>query len=180
MLCGGMNRRQRRAGCAHNPGGFRSAGSKRGQMPHLATSARDRFAIEMQFDMRIRVGGSPVGFAMLPEIAKQIRHCRRAKLLCRAEWQATDGPQLLLKLAGDAGINRQMPGVMRTRRQFVDQQLSRARDKKLHAQHTHNIQCFENAARNLDGFASKSRWEGSWRKRDIQNMMAMRIFNNPI
>ena len=73
-------------------------------------------------------------------------------MLRRAERQAADGAQLLLELAGDMGINRQMPGVVRARGHFVDQQPAVCRQEELDAEHADHLQRLENRAGDGDGF----------------------------
>ena len=80
--------------------------------------------------------GSPV----CPEVAEQVRHRRRAQQLGRAERQAADGAQLLLELAGDAGVEGEVAGVVRARRQLVDEQLAVAREEELDAQHADDVE----------------------------------------
>jgi hypothetical protein len=69
---------------------------------------RLKFAIQVQLDFRYQEGSSPIGLAVRPEIAEQIRHGCRPQKLSRAERHPAYGSQLLLELAGHACINRQV------------------------------------------------------------------------
>ena len=73
----------------------------------------------------------------------------------RAERQAADRAQLLLELAGDAGVDGEVAGVVRARRQFVDQQSAVARHEELDAQHADHFQLFEHRAGDLDRVARR-------------------------
>ena len=79
--------------------------------------------------MRVRQRRRPIRLALLPHIAQQIRHRRRLAQIRGPERQPAHRPQLLLELARHTRINRQMPRVVRARREFVHQQFSRAREK---------------------------------------------------
>ena len=72
----------------------------------------------------------PIRFAIGPEIAQQIRHRRRTVHLRRSQRQSAHRAQLLLELAGDAGVDGQVPRVVRTRRQLIDQQRLRRASRK--------------------------------------------------
>ena len=78
----------------------------------------------------IAQGGRPVRLAVRPQIAEQVGHRRRLQQLGRAERQAADRAQLLLELAGAAGVERQVAGVVRPRRELVDQQPAVARRRR--------------------------------------------------
>jgi hypothetical protein len=65
----------------------------------------------------------------LPQIAQQVRHRGRAVLPRRTERQAAHGPHLLLELARRAGIDRQVPRIVRPRGELVHHQLIAAIDE---------------------------------------------------
>ena len=88
-------------------------------MSHFAPRSGFRFAVKMQLDVRRLQGVLPDGFAARPNVAEQICHRRRAVKFGRAERQTADGAKLLFKLRRDAGVKRQMPRIMRARRQLA-------------------------------------------------------------
>ena len=96
--------------------------------------------------------GSPVP----PQIAEQVRHRRRLQQLGRSERQAADRAQLLLELAGPAGVERQVPGVVRPRRQLVDEQPAVARDEELDAQHADVVERLHHRLRDVDRLSGES------------------------
>ena len=70
------------------------------------------------------------GFRRRPQIAQQVRHRGRLQQLGRSQRQPADRAQLLFELARAAGVERQVPGVVRPRRQLVDQQPAVARRRR--------------------------------------------------
>src|SRR5262245_40414641 len=91
-----------------------------GYVAHFAANTRLRFAIEVEFYIRKGEGGGPIGFAALPNIAEQIGHGGRTMLARGAEGETADGADLLLELAGGAGVDREVAGIMRAGSEFVD------------------------------------------------------------
>ena len=67
-----------------------------------------------------------------------------------AERQAANRAHQLLKLAAGAGVNRPMAGIMRARREFVNQQLACARQKEFDAKHTDYCKLCQYGTGNLD------------------------------
>src|SRR2546427_532543 len=78
-----------------------------------------------------------IRFVLAPQVAEQIGHGGGPQQFRRAEGQPAHGAKLLLKLAGDAGVEGEVSGVVRTRRQLVDQQLAGSGQEELHAEHAH-------------------------------------------
>src|SRR4051812_38092807 len=95
---------------------LRGGGRERGQVAHLAARVRVAFAVEVELDVGKGARRGPVGLAGLPEVAEQVGHRRGAELLRGAERQPADGTQLLLELAGQAGIDGEMARVVWPRR----------------------------------------------------------------
>ncbi len=58
------------------------------------------------------------------------------------------------KLTGDAGIKREMSGVVRTRGKFVDHQAPTWFDEKFDAENADDIERFEHSARNFTRLTS--------------------------
>ena len=102
------------------------------------------------FTLGIASAARPVGLADRPEIAEQIGHRGRLEEFGRSQRQAAHGAHLLLELAGTAGIERQVPGVVRTRRDFVDQQAPVLGEEKFDAQHADVLEALQNRAGDLD------------------------------
>src|SRR5437016_14546857 len=65
-------------------------------------------------------------------------------------------------------------------RKLVDHEPSFARDEELDAQHAHNSQPLENAARHVHGFGRNVRRHASWRDGDVQNVAAMLILDRAV
>ena len=84
-----------------------------------------------------------------PQIAEQVRHRRRLQQLGRSERQAADRAHLLLELARDRGVEREVTRVVRPRRELVDEQLAVGADEELHAQHADVVERLQNRARDL-------------------------------
>src|SRR5215510_4858436 len=78
-----------------------------------AARAGDEFAVEVKFHVREGAGGTPVGLAISPEVAEQIRHGGGTEQFGRAQRQTAHGAQLLLELTGHASIDGEMARVMR-------------------------------------------------------------------
>src|SRR5262245_27708697 len=104
----------------------------------------------MQLYFRESASAFPIGLSHLPEIAEQIGHCGRPEEIGRAERQPADCPELLLKLAGQTGIECQMAGVVRPWRNLIDQKITALRFEKLDANHSHNIQLLQHRTSNFN------------------------------
>ena len=93
----------------------------------LVTSGRDTAGVFVDFEHR-----SPIGFAetrlrragrcVEPDVPEQVDHDRRPVCARVAERQVGQDAHLLLELRGDAGVDRIVPAVVRTRSDLVDQQ----------------------------------------------------------
>ena len=89
-------------------------------MTHLAAGARLTLPVEMQ--LRLGIGEDLAPTQHL--IAQKIRHHRIGMMFDGPQRQSADRAHELLELAGDAGIDGPMAGVMRPRRQLVHQHLA--------------------------------------------------------
>jgi hypothetical protein len=74
----------------------------------------------MEFYLRHGDGPPPPRRLVLPEITEQIRHRGWRMLTRRAERKSADGPHLLLELARDVGVDREVAGVVGARGQLID------------------------------------------------------------
>ena len=104
-----------------------------------------RLAVQMQLHVVEAGGGRPVRLAVRPELAEQIGHRRRGRQQLRgSQRQRADRAHLLLELARDRGVERQVAGVVRPRRDLVDEQFAVGVDEELDAQDADVLQLFEN------------------------------------
>src|SRR5882762_10881456 len=87
---------------------FRDGCRSSGEVAHFAAGARFGFAVEMEFYRRVFQDCGPIRNSRLPEVTEQIRHGRWRSKFCRTERKTTYGAHLLLKLAGDAGVDSQV------------------------------------------------------------------------
>src|SRR4029450_10459536 len=76
-----------------------------------------------------------VGYGNRPEIAQKIGHGGRLEQFRRSQRPSAYSADLLLELTRATGVERQMPRVVRTRRDLVDQQASVFGEEKFNAQH---------------------------------------------
>ena len=79
----------------------------------------------MEFDARIESQrGVPARLAagLRPQVAEQVDHRRRHQQVRRAQRQSAQGPHLLLELARDGRLDRQVSRVVRARGNLVDQE----------------------------------------------------------
>ena len=87
---------------------------------------------------------------MFPELAEKIGHrCGGCQQLRGSERQRADRAHLLLELTRDRGVERQVSGIVRPRRDLVDEQLTVGVDEEFDAQHPDVLQLLKNVARNL-------------------------------
>src|SRR4030095_11198785 len=108
-------------------------------MAHLPARPRLRLSIEMQLDVRESAGRRPVRFALCPQGSEKIRHPRWSEQLGRPEREAADRAHLLLELAGDGGVERQVAGIVRPRRQLVDEEVTVGRHEEIYAQQADRV-----------------------------------------
>src|SRR5688572_2057145 len=112
-------------------------------MTHLAAAPRSAFSVQVQLHVLEPAGGGPVRLAVFPELAEQVGHGSRTGNLRRPKGQTAYGAYLLLELTGDRAVERQVTRIVRTRRQFVDEQLAVGAEEKLHAEHADVLELLE-------------------------------------
>src|SRR5438128_1357284 len=100
----------------------RAAFPQGGKVPHFAARSGVALAVQVQLYVVVGADAAPVGWAGLPEVAQQIGHGGGSERTSRAERQAARGPYLLLELARDVPIDREMARVVRSRGELIDQQ----------------------------------------------------------
>ena len=121
-------------------------------MPHLAAHARLGLAVEMEFHVWIGEGGGPVGFTLRPDVAEEVGHCGGRAKGSGAERQAADGSDLLLELAGDAGVQREVAAVVGAGGELVDDEVAALRDEEFDGEEADDPEFLQNAAGEFDGF----------------------------
>src|SRR5690349_7513079 len=99
-------------------------------------------------------------------------------LLGRAERQAAHGAKLLFELAGDAGVDGEVTGVVRAWGKFVDQELAGGRNEEFDAEHPDDVQAVEYATRDCHRLARNLCRNVGGRGRDIQDMVRMHVLDN--
>jgi hypothetical protein len=118
----------------------------------------------------------PVGRARAPRLAEQVGHGRGGRLgLDRAQRQAADRAHLLLELAGRVGVDRQMAGVVRPRRELVDDQLTAGEREQLHAQHPDHVEPLQHSARDRERLAPRARIHPRRPQRHVQDVVGMGV-----
>ena len=147
-------------------------------MPHLPTGTRLRLAIQMQLHARIGQRRRPVRLAVAPHVAEQIRHRRRRAQFRGPERQPANGAQLLLELTRHTRVDREMPRVVRARREFVHEQFSRAREKHFHREQPHDLELFENSRREFARLPREFRRDGRGRECHVEDVIRVRVFEN--
>ena len=86
-------------------------------MAHFAARFCFGLAIQVQFCRRVGQNCLPV----VNVVTQQVFHPGFGMMARIAKRQITDSPDKLFELAGDTGINRPVPGIMRARGDLIDQ-----------------------------------------------------------
>ena len=132
----------------------------------------------MQFHKWILQGGRPVGLALGPQIPEQVGHgCGRTQLR-GAKREAADRAHLLLELACDAGIDREVARIVSARSELVDQEPALRGDEHLHGHEPHRPQLLKNAGGQLSGFLRQFWIDGGGGESDVEDVLGMGIFEN--
>src|SRR5258705_293029 len=124
----------------------------------------------MQLDVGESQGRHPIWLTWFPKVTQEVGHGGRLELLGRAEREAADGAELLLELAGAAGIERQMSRIVRTRCQLVDEQAAVPCKKELDAQKADVLERFEDPMHDVHGLCRDRRRHIGRRHRQVENM----------
>ena len=111
----------------------------------------------MEFHVWIGEGGGPVGFTLRPDVAEEVGHCGGRAKGSGAERQAADGSDLLLELAGDAGVQREVAAVVGAGGEFVDDELAALRDEEFDGEEADDPEFLQNAAGEFYGFLREVR-----------------------
>lgn len=103
-----------------------------GEVAHFSAFARGFFTVKMQMCVQVALQRQPFGFAavFLPNVAQNIRHTARTQQFSVSRRQVAHQADLLLKLVCRAGVDGMVAGVVRTRRDFVDDQFMCIADNK--------------------------------------------------
>ena len=146
------------------------------EMSHFTPRTAFHFPVQVEFGTGVVQNGSQIGLpAAFPQVAEQIYHDSRPQERRRPKRQAADRTQLLFKLAGQTGVKRIMPRVVRPRSEFVYEQLIIARQKELHRDEANDIKIIRDIFRNRHGapldFGLNSRRDNGI----VQNVPSMHI-----
>ena len=133
------------------------------------------FAVEMEVGV-----GDGEDFGGVGEVADEVEHGAVAGEPCRAEREAEDGPEMVLKLAGDGAFDGPVAGIVDARGHFVGEKFALVL-KKFKGKHAHVLEGFENAVggtfrRALDG-RLKARSGG---ERQPEDAAAMVVFHERV
>jgi hypothetical protein len=121
-------------------------GVENGQMPHFPTGCGGFLAVEVKFHAGVSLPDlGPVRISVVPEIAQKVDHRGGSRQGSRAQREPAKRPDLLLELAGDRSFDRQVPRIMRSRGQFVDEQTPFGSQEELDRQHAHRSERLSNA-----------------------------------
>ena len=118
-------------------------------MAHFPARTRRQFPVKVQLHIRHSESCRPVGLACGPDIAEEIRHGSGAEHFRTSQREIADGTELLLKLAGDAGVNGEVAGVVGPGREFVDEQPVVSGEEELDAEDAGDVELFEKAPGNF-------------------------------
>jgi hypothetical protein len=105
--------------------------------------------VEVHARSRQRV--APRRLRIRPEVAEEVRHGPRPTQGGGAEGEAADGAEELLELVGLAGLERDVPGVVRARRELVGQERPVTREEALHGHEPDRIEPLDDAYREAGG-----------------------------
>ena len=115
--------------CLDNIQGFLDFG-KHGDVSHLPPGTGLGLAIDVKLGSWLAEHHTPIRSAVFPEISQQIPHHDRGKQCVRPQGEAANRPQLLLELTRYARVEGVMARIVRTGRQFIDQEATVAREEK--------------------------------------------------
>ena len=112
--------------------------------------------VKMQFETRDVQYLAPIRFTDVfvfiePKISEQVEHDGLRNLSRIAERQIGHGANLLFVLAADAGIDRGVTGVVRSRSQFVNDQTSVGKYKEFCAEHADIIELLNDFGSDFTG-----------------------------
>ena len=108
-------------------------------------------AVEVQGDAGHGAGVLPLRRPRGPEVPEEIRHRGGPEELRRPERQAAHGAHLLLELARDAGVDREVAGVVRARSDLVDEEAAVPGVEELDAEDADEIQRVEKRSSDVVG-----------------------------
>ena len=108
------------------------------KVAHLPARPRAALAVEMEAHATHRKRALPRGLPIRPDIAQQVVNGARNGDVRRAERQAAYRPDELLELTRQARALGLVEGVVRTRRELIDDNTPLARQEKLHREQADN------------------------------------------
>jgi len=114
------------------------------QVTHFSARARGGFSIQMEGGTREGKNGGPIRLALGPEVAEQVEHHGWAERGDQSEGKTADGAELLLELAGGAGLGGEVAGVVDAGGQFINEEMTVGQLKEFHGQQADEFKFFCN------------------------------------
>ena len=108
-------------------------------MSHLAAGTWTFLAIEMEIGIALAEDRIPIRTVTSPQLSQDIGHRGRAALFGATQRQIADCPELLFKLTAVKGLDRQMPRIVRSGSNFVDEQPAIRGDEEFDAEQPDDI-----------------------------------------
>lgn len=124
--------------------GLIEGGSAEGKVSHFPARAGFRFSVKVKRGSGQSEKGSPIRFPLGPEIAQDIEHGGRGGGGDIAQGKTTDGADLLLELAGGAGLGGEVTGVVDAGGKFIDPKCAVGKFKEFDREKPDEIQFFGN------------------------------------
>ena len=115
-------------------------------MSHFASTSRPELFVQVELYARngkglIEAGLSGATAFVEPDVAEQVDDGGGLNDGCVAQGKIADGPDVLLKLAGDAGAFAGMVAVVGPRRELIDEQVAVGGEEHLNGQQTFELEC---------------------------------------
>jgi hypothetical protein len=98
----------------------------------------------------------------------------------RPEREAADGADLLLELAGRAGVDGEVAGVMRARRELVDHEAIGLIDEELDAEDADDIEAMHDLAGDIEGLVRDCVAHLGGTNGEVEDVIAMAILNGSV
>ncbi len=135
----------------------------------------------MQLGRRLGQHRRPVRRAravISPQVAEQVDHHRRPQEFHAAQRQVAHCPRVLLELARQSRVERQVPRVVRPRGQLVDHDPPVARQEHLHGEQPLHVQRLRHGAGEFLGLAQHVRGEARWADRHVEDVAGVDVLEH--
>ena len=148
-------------------------------MAHLAPRAAIKLAVQMKLYRRVAKKRVPVRLTSVsPQITEKIYHNDGHEQLGRAEWEPANGAQLLLKLAGQACVKREMSGIVRSGCKLVDEQLILPGQKKLNGNEPNHSHLTSDRLGNLARCVLNRTRKSGWNNRVVEDVVRVDVLGH--